>query len=102
MRDEPHSKSQEWDTIVALTVHPIKVAAVEAMRWIEEPFSAIDLTRMYDKPPSLPTAAYHLRALAFDLPILRLYKEEMLRGAKRKIYFFRNRTPASRRRKRAA
>jgi hypothetical protein len=98
MRDEP----LDWGTLVPRTVHPIKVAALEAMQWIDEPFSAVDLDRMHDDSPGLPTVAYHLRALAFDLSVLRLYSEETIRGAHRKLYFFRKRTPASRRRKRAA
>lgn len=98
MRDEP----LDWGTLVPRTVHPIRVAALEAMRWIDEPFSAVDLDRMHEDPPGVPAIAYHLRALAFDLPVLRLYSEETIRGAHRKLYFFRKRTPASKRRKRAA
>ncbi|HSS50795.1 MAG TPA: hypothetical protein VLX28_17790 [Thermoanaerobaculia bacterium] len=88
--------------LVSRTLHPIKVAALEAMWWIDEPFSALDLNKMHDDPPGIHATAYHLRVLAFDLPVLRLYKEEAIRGAKRKLYFFRKRTPASRRRVRAA
>jgi hypothetical protein len=98
MRDEPI----DWDALVPRAVHPIRVAALEAMRWIEEPFSAADLDRMHDDPPGVPIIAYHLRILAFDLPVLRLYRKEVVRGAHRKLYFFRNRAPASRKRKRAA
>jgi hypothetical protein len=98
MRDEP----LDWDSLVSRTVNPIRVAALEAMCWVDEPFSAVDLNRMYGgDPPSVEAVAYHLRALAFDLPVLRLYKEEAIRGATRKLYYFRKRTPASRRRKRA-
>jgi hypothetical protein len=98
MRNEP----KDWDEIVSRSVHPIRVAALEAMRWIDEPFSPVDLTMMHDDPPGVEMVAYHMRCLAFDLPVLRLYDEEVIRGAKRKLYFFRKRTPASRRRKRAA
>jgi len=98
MRDEP----LDWDVLVPRTVHPIRVAAVEAMRWIDEPFSAVDLDRMHDDPPGVEATAYHMRVLAFDLLVMRLYDEETIRGARRKLYYFRNRTPVSRRRKRAA
>ena len=97
MRDEP----LDWDALVPRAVHPIRVAALEAMQWIDEPFSAVDLNRMHDDPPGVEGIAYHMRALAFDLPVLRLYGEETIRGATRKLYFFRNRTPTSRRRQRA-
>lgn len=96
MRDEP----LDWGTLVPRSVHPIRVAALEAMQWIDEPFSAVDLDRMHDDdPPGVPAIAYHLRVLAFDLLVLRLYSEETIRGAHRKLYFFRKRPPASRRRK---
>jgi hypothetical protein len=80
----------------------MQVAALEAMRWIDEPFSAADLHQMCHDSPGTPAFAYHLRILAFKLPALRLYEEEAVRGSVRKLYYFRNRTPASRRRKRAA
>jgi hypothetical protein len=98
MRDEPF----DWSALVPHAIHPIRVAAVEALRWIDEPVSAVDLDRMYeDDSPGVSTVAYHLRTLAFDLSVLRLYDEEKVRGADRKLYFFQARTPASRRRKRA-
>lgn len=67
MRDEP----SDWDALVPHVVHPIKVAALEAMRWIDEPFSAVDLDRMHADPPGVRAVAYHLRVLALDLPALR-------------------------------
>lgn len=98
MREEP----LDWESLVSHTIHPIRVAAVEAMRWIDEPFSSVDLDRMHDDPPGVENISYHMRVLAFDLPVLSLYDEEEIRGSVRKLYYFRNRTPASRRRKRAA
>lgn len=98
MRNEP------WDceSLVLRTIHPIRVAAVEAMRWIDEPFSSADLDRMHDDPPGVENISYHMRVLAFDFPVLCLYDEEEIRGSVRKLYYFRDRTPASRRRKQAA
>ncbi len=98
MKDEP----LDWGVLVPLAINPIRVAIPEAMRWIDEPFSAVDLDRMHEDPPGIEAIAYHMRILAFDLPLLRLYKEETIRGATRKLYFFRKRTPASKVRKRAA
>lgn len=93
MRDEP----VDWAGLVPLVLPAMQVAALEAMRWIDEPFSAADLHQMCEDSPGTPATAYHLRTLAFKLPVLRLYEEEAVRGAVRKLYFFRNRTPASRR-----
>lgn len=92
----------QWDKLVPLILHPVKVAILEALLWIEEPLSAADLDRMYDGDLGIPTAAYHLRSLAFGLPVLRLYDEEAVRGVYRKLYYFRRRTPASRRREKRA
>jgi hypothetical protein len=98
MREEP----LDWDALVSRTVHPVRVAVLEAMRWIDEPFSAVDLRRMHgDDPPGVEVIAYHMRGLALDLRVLRLYEEETIRGATRKLYYFRKGTPASKRRKRA-
>ncbi|HVY78084.1 MAG TPA: hypothetical protein VG898_06230 [Solirubrobacterales bacterium] len=94
--------SSDWDALVASAAHPIRIVALEAMRWIDEPFSAGDLSQMYGEPPSAEAIAYHLRVLTFGLPVLRLYGEERAQGATRKLYYFRNRTPASRRGKQAA
>lgn len=98
MRDEP----VDWGKLAPLVLHSMQVAILEAMRWIDEPFSAVDLNRMHNNPPGVPAIAYHLRTLAFDLPVLRLYREEAIRRSVRKLYFFRKRTPSSRRRKQAA
>lgn len=76
MRDEP----LDWGGLVPLVVHPVKVAIIEAMQWIDEPLSAMDVHRMHDHSPGTSAVAYHLKSLAFDLPVLRLYDEEAIRG----------------------
>lgn len=98
MGDEP----MQWEKLVPLVLHPIKVATIEALIWIEEPLSAVDVDRMHGETLGIPTAAYHLRSLASSLRVLRLYDEEAVRGANRKLYYFRRRTPASRRRRKRA
>lgn len=100
-RDEP----LDWDALVPLVIHEIKLAILEAMLWIDEPLAATDVLRMYEgekKKEYVSSISYHLRSLALDLPVLELYDEEAVRGAWRKLYYFRNRTPASRRRKQSA
>lgn len=95
MTEEPF----DWGLLILRSVHPVKVVAIEAMQWIDEPFSAVDLKRMIeDNPPGIGTIAYQVKALAVDLPVLHVYEEEVVRGATRKLYFFRNRAPVSRRR----
>lgn len=92
----------DWNALASRKVHPVRVATLEAMQWIDEPFSAVDLDRMHEDSPGIETIAYHMRVMASDPPILRLCREETIRGATRKLYFFHNRIPASKRRKRAA
>jgi len=92
----------DWGRLVAETLHPTKVAIIEALLWIDEPFSAKDLEQMSNGTLDIPAAAYHLRYLASELNLLRVYKEEEIRGTTRKLYFFPGRTPASKRRKPAA
>jgi len=94
MKDEPF----DWGLLISHSIHPIRIAAVEAMRWIEEPFSAVDLKRMHEEdPPSVEVIAYHLRVLATELPMFRVYETERIRGATRRLYFFRHWTPVSQR-----
>jgi hypothetical protein len=85
MRGEP----VDWGRLAPLVLSPVQVAALEAMRWIDEPFSAVDLHQMHDEDesPGTPALAYHLRTLAFRLAALRLYEEEAVRGAVRKALF---------------
>lgn len=89
----------DWDALVPYVLHPVRVAIIEAMRWIDEPFSAKDLDRMYDRDsPGVPAISYHFRKLRL-LRVLDLYREEMIKGTTRKLYFFRGHPPASRSRK---
>lgn len=96
-RDEP----LDWGDLVPLIVHPTKVIVLEALLWIDEPISAVDIQQMCDGDNGELSAgiiSYHLKSLAVDHPVLRLYKEVPVRGARKRLYYFRNRTPASRRR----
>ncbi|MFL5898000.1 MAG: hypothetical protein ACJ76D_06000 [Solirubrobacterales bacterium] len=55
-----------WSSLVASVVHPVKVAIIEALLWIEEPLSAVQIVRLfrgagrefYDS-----NIRFHLRAL---------------------------------------
>lgn len=88
----------DWGDLVPLIVHKTKLIILEAMIWVDEPLSAVDIREMCGGELSTSALSYHLRSLASDHPILRLYAEEPVRGAWKKLYYFRNRTPASRRR----
>jgi hypothetical protein len=38
--------SFEWERLVAVSLHPLKVAIVEALSWVRQPLSATDLAKM--------------------------------------------------------
>ena len=86
----------DWDALVPLMVHRTKLLILEAMLWIDEPLSAVDIDEMCDGKIGVSSLSYHLKSLK-DMSVLALYDEEQIRGAWKKNYYFRNRTPASRR-----
>lgn len=90
----------DWVDLVPLIVHETKLIILEAMLWIDEPMSAVDIDVMVGEKIGTSSLSYHLRSLAYDLPVLDLYEEERVRGAWRKLYYFRDRTPVSKRTKR--
>jgi len=83
-------------------IHETKLVILEAMLWIDEPLSAVDIERMCDEKLGKSAISYHLKRLAVDHRVLRLYGEEPVRGTRKKLYYFRNRTPASERRRKLA
>jgi len=54
-----------WDQLVALLVHPTKVAIIEALAWIGEPLSPKLIDELLDEELGVPLVAYHVRKL-FD------------------------------------
>lgn len=90
----------DWEKLVPLIVHSTKLVILEAMLWIDEPLSAVDVREMCDGELGTSALSYHLKSLALDHPVLRLYDEEAIRGTWKKNYYFRNRTPGLRRKRR--
>lgn len=56
----------DWTALVAMFVHPIQVAILEAMAWLDEPVSSGELRRMFADPVHHKGYAmtYHMQALA--------------------------------------
>ncbi len=52
-----------WATLPEKVQHPVRVPVVEALRWIQEPLSAIALVDVLDGFLSMWEAAHHLRVL---------------------------------------
>jgi hypothetical protein len=90
-----HDRTDNEPELIASDIHPIRVAAVEAMRWIGAPIAACDLVEMHEGPLSLSLAVYHMNALASTVPVVDLYNKEILGGATRKLYYLRGCIPAS-------
>jgi len=58
------NRGLNWAWLVARTIHPIKVAIIEALRWIDRPATATDLWRSFDVEGfGQRDVAYHARKL---------------------------------------
>lgn len=53
-----------WAALVARALHPVDVQIIEALRWIEQPLSADDLTQLFDGEPSWAVVGHHIRRLS--------------------------------------
>ncbi len=93
--------SWDWANVVPL-VHPVKVAIIEAMLWVGEPMSAVDIDRMHEASPGLTTVSYHLRNLALEFSILELHTKELVGAAWKRLYFLKGWIPTSEGRTRVA
>ena len=77
--------SFEWATLVPLLVHPLKVAIIEALEWIELPLSAKDLDLALDEEFGLSLVSYHMRKLA-DVGVIEKVEQRAVRGALQSFY----------------
>jgi hypothetical protein len=77
-----------WDMLVPRVVHPLKVAIVEAMLWIDLPLSSTDLVKVMDDPDIyLSHVAYHVSRLV-NAGALKPIRNRQVRGATETFYFF--------------
>jgi hypothetical protein len=76
-----------WDELVPHFVHPLKVAIIEAMLWIDRPISASELARVFLEEFDLSLVSYHLNKLAAT-GALEQVGERQVRGALQRFYFF--------------
>jgi DNA-binding transcriptional ArsR family regulator len=78
----------DWDALVPLVVHPMRVQIIEALGWIGEPLSAANLTRIFDDADlSLSGVSYHVTTLA-KAGVLVKVGQRPVRGSVEKFYFF--------------
>jgi len=81
----------QWDALVPRIVHPRKVAIIETMAWMDRPFSAVELSRVFDEEENLGLISYHLKALA-DMGVVVKVGARPVRGALENFYFFASRS----------
>jgi hypothetical protein len=78
----------DWAVLVPHVIHPVRVAIIEALRWIGEPLSAKDFKELFAVEELITSyISYHVVELA-KTGVLVKVKEEQIRGALKKSYFF--------------
>jgi hypothetical protein len=83
-----------WDTLVPYLVHPVKVAIIEAMEWVEVPLSPRDLDRLFDEQFGVSLVSYHMRTLT-DVGVVEKVRQRPVRGAVQTFYALSAKEPAS-------
>jgi len=74
-----------WDTLVPYLVHPVKVAIIEAMEWVDVPLSPRELDRIFDEEFGVSLVAYHMRTLA-EVGVVEKVGQQPVRGALQTFY----------------
>ena len=86
--------SFDWASLVPHLVHPVKVAIIEAMSWVEPPLSPKELDRIFDEQFGVSLVAYHVRTLA-DVGVVERVRQQSVRGALQSFYALSAKEPAS-------
>jgi hypothetical protein len=74
-----------WDILVPHLIHPVKVAIIEAMEWVELPLSSRQLDRIFDEQFGVSGVAYHMRTLA-EVGAVEKVGQRPVRGAQETFY----------------
>jgi len=83
-----------WNSLIQLSVHPAKVAIIEAMLWIEVPLSPKELDRIFDEQFGVSLVSYHMRTLA-DAGVVERVRQQAVRGAVQSFYTLAPKEPAN-------
>lgn len=87
MRPEGDELPFDWAALVPRVMHPMRVTIVEALRWIGQPLSPSELSRIFDGEFSVSFVSYHVRELA-KVGALGKARTRQVRGAQETFYFF--------------
>lgn len=83
-----YSAAAVWGALVPHVVHPAKVAAIEAMLWMEQPLSCNQLVNLFDRDDLyLSLVSYHVGQLV-KFGVLQRTGSCQRRGATETFYFF--------------
>jgi hypothetical protein len=74
-----------WGLLVPYLVHPLKVAIIETMQWIDVPLSPKELDRIFDEQFGVSLVSYHMRTLA-DVGVVEKVGQQSVRGALQSFY----------------
>ncbi|MEZ5078403.1 MAG: helix-turn-helix domain-containing protein [Solirubrobacterales bacterium] len=77
--------SFRWDALVPQLVHPMRVAIIEALLYVERPLSATDMRKLLEGKFSVSFIAYHFEQLREAGAITRVGTRQV-RGAQEKFY----------------
>jgi len=77
----------DWGSLVAVFVHPTRVAIIEALTRLGEPLSATDLRKVFGGRVLATTISQHVNALA-KVGVLEEVDQRRVRGATERFYFF--------------
>ena len=86
--------SFNWESLVPHSVHPVRVAIIEAMEWINEPLAPKELDQIFDEEFGLSLVAYHTRKLA-DVGAVEKIRQRPVRGALQSFYVLSTNKPTS-------
>lgn len=75
----------DWPALIDSQVHPVKVAVIEALRWVGGPLSAREVWLMGVGEPEYGTVAYHVKTLV-DLGLLTHVASSPARGSVEKFH----------------
>lgn len=90
----PASGPFNWDALIPISVHPIKVAIIEALQWIAVPLSPKELDRIFDEAFGVSLVSYHMRTLV-EIGVAERVRQQAVRGAVQSFYTLATREPAS-------
>jgi hypothetical protein len=89
-----HHNQFNWDLLIPISVHPVKVVIIEALQWIAVPLSPKQLDQLFDEEFGVSLVSYHMRTLA-KLGVVERVRQQAVRGAVQSFYTLAAREPAS-------